>query len=111
LWRLRADRPGPPTLNQALSASFCVKQAEALIRHYETVADLSSVPVIIYNMPANTGIDLTADIISQLAEHPNIIGLKDSGGDVSNHKINRPMLIYIIYILIFINFIHSSVQI
>jgi dihydrodipicolinate synthase/N-acetylneuraminate lyase len=59
------------------------KQAEALIRHYKTVADLSSIPVIVYNMPANTAIDLTADIISQLAEHPNIVGLKDSGGDVS----------------------------
>ena len=54
-----------------------------MTKHYETVAALSSVPVIIYNIPANTGIDLTADIISQLAPHPNIIGLKDSGGDVS----------------------------
>jgi 4-hydroxy-2-oxoglutarate aldolase len=34
-------------------------------------------------MPANTGIDLTADVISHLAAHPNIIGLKESGGDVS----------------------------
>ncbi|XP_021923151.1 4-hydroxy-2-oxoglutarate aldolase, mitochondrial-like isoform X2 [Zootermopsis nevadensis] len=57
--------------------------ARALVRHYETVADRSSVPVIIYNMPANTGIDLTADLISQLAPHPNIIGLKDSGGDIA----------------------------
>lgn len=57
--------------------------AAALIKHYETVADLSSVPVIIYNIPANTGIDLTADIVSKLASHPNIIGLKDSGGDIT----------------------------
>lgn len=69
------------------------KQAEALIKHYKTVADLSSIPVIVYNMPANTGIDLTADIITQLAEHPNIIGLKDSGGDVSIPEINIPILI------------------
>ena len=54
-----------------------------MTKHYETVADLSSVPIIIYNIPANTGLDLTADVISQLAPHPNIIGLKDSGGDVS----------------------------
>ena len=54
-----------------------------MTKHYETVADQSSVPIIIYNIPANTGIDLTAEIISQLAAHPNIIGLKDSGGDVS----------------------------
>ena len=54
-----------------------------MTKHYETVADQSSVPIIIYNIPVNTGIDLTAEIISQLAPHPNIIGLKDSGGDVS----------------------------
>ena len=60
-----------------------------MTKHYETVADLSSVPIIIYNIPANTGIDLTADILSQLAPHPNIIGLKDSGGDVSTVRLKR----------------------
>jgi dihydrodipicolinate synthase/N-acetylneuraminate lyase len=78
---------------------FLPKQAEALIRHYKTVADLSSIPVIVYNMPTNTGIDLTADVISQLSEHPNIVGLKDSGGDVSIPEINIPILIYFIYTL------------
>jgi 4-hydroxy-2-oxoglutarate aldolase len=56
------------------------------------VADLSSVPVIIYNMPANTGIDLTVDVIGQLAAHPNIVGLKDSGGDVSISEIASSLL-------------------
>ncbi|XP_069679289.1 4-hydroxy-2-oxoglutarate aldolase, mitochondrial-like [Periplaneta americana] len=56
---------------------------EALVRHYTAVADQSSIPVIIYNMPANTGIDLNADLISRLAAHPNIIGVKDSGGDIT----------------------------
>jgi 4-hydroxy-2-oxoglutarate aldolase len=70
------------------------KQAEALIRHYKTVADLSSIPVIVYNMPANTSIDLTADIISRLADHPNIIGLKDSGGDVSTPEVNILLLTF-----------------
>jgi 4-hydroxy-2-oxoglutarate aldolase len=69
-------------LTLIIQTAVC-KQAAALIKHYETVADQSSIPVIIYNIPANTGIDLTADIVSQLAPHPNITGLKDSGGDVS----------------------------
>jgi 4-hydroxy-2-oxoglutarate aldolase len=55
---------------------------EALIHHFRTVADASPIPTVIYNMPACTGIDLTAETITQLAEHPNIIGLKDSSGNV-----------------------------
>nr|CAD7197794.1 unnamed protein product [Timema douglasi] len=54
----------------------------ALTEHFTSVADGSKVPVILYNMPANTGIDMTAPLITSLASHPNIIGLKDSGGDV-----------------------------
>ncbi|XP_032783912.2 4-hydroxy-2-oxoglutarate aldolase, mitochondrial [Daphnia magna] len=55
----------------------------AMIAHYTTVADSSPVPVILYSVPANTGIDLSIDAIQILAKHPNIIGLKDSGGDVT----------------------------
>lgn len=55
----------------------------ALIRHYRAIADASPIPTIIYNMPAATGIDLDADTVIQLAEHPNIIGIKDSSGNVT----------------------------
>ena len=55
---------------------------DALLSHYHAVADVSEIPVIIYNMPANTGMDLGADILVRIAEHPNIAGLKDSGGDI-----------------------------
>ena len=56
----------------------------ALLTHYRTVADASPLPVLIYNMPANTaGIDLSASLICTLAEHPNIVGVKDSAGNVS----------------------------
>ena len=47
------------------------------------MADASPVPVILYSVPANTGIDLAPEVIIKLARHPNIIGLKDSAGDVS----------------------------
>ena len=49
---------------------------------YHAVADASPVPVVVYNMPANTGIDMTAQAIIEMAGHPNIIGLKESGGNV-----------------------------
>jgi len=56
---------------------------QALVEHYHTVADRCPVPVIIYNMPANSGMDLEAAQILAIAEHPNIIGVKDSGGNVT----------------------------
>ena len=46
------------------------------------MADESPVPVIIYSVPANTGLDLDPEVAISLSEHPNIIGMKDSGGDV-----------------------------
>jgi 4-hydroxy-2-oxoglutarate aldolase len=56
---------------------------DALVRHFRAVADACSVPVILYNMPACTGIDMGAPTILAAAEHENIIGLKDSGGDIT----------------------------
>lgn len=55
----------------------------ALIHHYRAIADAAPIPTIIYNMPAATGIDIDADTVIQLAEHPNIIGIKDSSGNVA----------------------------
>jgi 4-hydroxy-2-oxoglutarate aldolase len=54
----------------------------ALIRHYRAVADASPIPILLYNFPANTGINLDADTVARLAEHPNIRGIKDSSGNV-----------------------------
>jgi len=54
----------------------------ALFNHYSRVADGSPIPIILYNVPAFTGIDLGAEIIVELSRHPNIIGLKESSGNV-----------------------------
>jgi len=50
--------------------------------HYHRIADSSPVPVLIYNMPACTGLDLSAELIVELSCHENIVGLKDSGADL-----------------------------
>ncbi|MDT8400946.1 MAG: dihydrodipicolinate synthase family protein [Bacteroidales bacterium] len=55
---------------------------EALVKFYHDVADKSPAPVIIYNMPANSGIDMDADTILKASKHHNIIGIKDSGGNL-----------------------------
>jgi len=57
--------------------------AEALTGHYFAVADASTIPILIYNVPKFTHIDLDSETVARMAEHPNIIGIKDSGGNIS----------------------------
>ena len=56
--------------------------AEAFVAHYTAVADASPVPVVLYNFSAMTGVTLGLDAVAVLAEHPNIIGMKESGSDL-----------------------------
>lgn len=58
-----------------------------LLAFYRTVADRSPLPVIIYNFPQATGYDIPAELVIELAEHPNLIGIKESSGDVE--KVRR----------------------
>ena len=53
-----------------------------LLAFYRTVADRSPLPVIIYNFPQATGYDIAAELVIELADHPNVIGIKESSGDV-----------------------------
>ncbi|NWY34821.1 HOGA1 protein, partial [Pheucticus melanocephalus] len=55
----------------------------ALIHHYTEIGDASPIPVVLYSVPANTGLDLPMEAVITLAQHPNIIGIKDSGGDIT----------------------------
>jgi 4-hydroxy-2-oxoglutarate aldolase len=56
---------------------------EALRRHFEAVADASSVPVYLYSVPAFTGLPWPADVTPALAAHPRIRGIKESSGDIN----------------------------
>ena len=53
-----------------------------LAAHYTKAADDAAIPVLIYNMPANTGLNMNADLIAELSHHPNIVGVKDSSGNM-----------------------------
>ncbi|NXS50853.1 HOGA1 protein, partial [Balaeniceps rex] len=55
----------------------------ALVQHYTEVANASPIPVVLYSVPANTGLDLPLEAVLALAQHPNILGIKDSGGDIT----------------------------
>jgi 4-hydroxy-2-oxoglutarate aldolase len=56
----------------------------ALFRYYMTVADSVPLPVLLYSMPELTGIALAPETVARLSEHENIVGIKDSSGDIIN---------------------------
>ncbi len=59
-----------------------VYRAENYFRHYRAVADASPIPILLYSVPQFTGVTLETPEILTLAEHPNIVGIKDSTGHV-----------------------------
>jgi 4-hydroxy-2-oxoglutarate aldolase len=62
-------------------------QPANILAYYRTVADRSPLPVMIYSVPPFTGYDIPIELVVELADHPNIIGMKESGGDVE--KVRR----------------------
>src|SRR6202166_1534199 len=57
-----------------------------LLAYYRTVADRSALPIILYNIPQATGYDLPSELVIELANHPNIVAIKESGGDLAKVK-------------------------
>jgi dihydrodipicolinate synthase/N-acetylneuraminate lyase len=57
-------------------------QPANMLAFYRFVCDRSPLPVIIYNFPQATGYDIPAEIVIELAEHPNLIGIKESSGSI-----------------------------
>ena len=55
---------------------------DVFVLHYTAVADASPAPVILYNFTAFTGVTLSVEALARLATHANIIGMKESGGDI-----------------------------
>lgn len=54
-----------------------------LIQHYSMVADAASKPIIMYNVPSRTGLNLLPSTVATLAEHPNIVAIKEASGNMS----------------------------
>ncbi|MFW6084677.1 MAG: dihydrodipicolinate synthase family protein, partial [Gemmatimonadota bacterium] len=57
---------------------------EALRLHYWEIADASPVPVLLYNVPKFVSVELAPDLVGELIRHGNVIGIKDSAGDMRN---------------------------
>ena len=56
---------------------------KGLIAHFTAVADVSTVPVIMYNVPGRTGCNMQPKTVAKLAEHPNIVGIKEATGNMA----------------------------
>lgn len=56
---------------------------KALFNHYSMIADNSKIPVLLYNVPKYTGVNMAPDLVAELSKHPNIVGIKDSTGNVA----------------------------
>jgi len=59
---------------------------ETLVSYYRDVADASPIPLLLYSMPALTGIKIEPATVARLSEHPNIIGVKDSSNDIEGFR-------------------------
>lgn len=57
---------------------------KGLLAHFTAIADAVNIPIILYDVPARTGMTLTPDTLEILAQHPNIVGLKDATGDLAH---------------------------
>ena len=64
-----------------LPTYYMIPTETEVIRHYEMVLDRSPIPVLLYNNPASSRTALSFELITQLSEHPNAAGIKDSTGD------------------------------
>lgn len=65
-----------------ISPYFVGLTSDELMMHYLEIADNVNIPIILYNIPKNTGLDMTTNLVKKLSDHPNIIGIKDSSGDI-----------------------------
>ncbi|GAB4534753.1 MAG: 4-hydroxy-tetrahydrodipicolinate synthase [Anaerolineae bacterium] len=63
---------------------FFINPSETeLYEHFVAIAEATSLPVLLYNNPGRTGVKLSVGLVARLAEHPNIVGIKDSSGDLT----------------------------
>lgn len=76
-----AQRSGADAL-LAVTPYYNKATQAGLIRHYTTLADAVSCPVILYNVPSRTGVNIAPETCARLAEHRNILGIKEASGDL-----------------------------
>ena len=56
---------------------------EGMYRHFADVADITDIPIYLYNVPGRTGCEIPVDVVGRLSEHENIAGIKEASGNLS----------------------------
>ncbi len=82
---LRATRHAKATGTDAaliVTPYYNKPNQQGLYAHYMKIADSVDIPIIIYNVPGRCGTDILSETVARLAEHPNIVGLKEATGDL-----------------------------
>lgn len=79
----RMEAAGADALSVITPFLVPVSQAE-LVAHYKRVAASVKLPIVLYNIPKNTGVNIAPESVKELAAVSNIIGIKDSSGDINN---------------------------
>lgn len=78
-----AEEVGVDALS-VLTPMFISQTQSELIRHYTAIAEATSLPIVIYNNKPKTNVHVTPETVRELAKIPNIVGVKDSTGDMTN---------------------------
>ncbi len=83
--RRAAERGADVVLVRAPSFFKAQMTAAALEAHYRAVADASPAPVMLYNVPGMAGFSLPLGMVAALADHPNVVGMKETSNDLERH--------------------------